>query len=70
MQITFCIVIAIPKEMNSKYFLKVSSKSEFAIMSNLQIETLKFVHSSSCITIKQLVLSDQLTPDTIIYNNI
>ena len=36
-------------------------------MSMLQIETLKFVHSSCCFTIPELVLSDQLDPDTDIF---
>ena len=53
--------------MPSKHFLKVSSKSDIAIMSKLKIETLKFVHSSCCLTIPELVLSDQLTPDTHIF---
>ena len=39
MQIMFYIVIAKPKEMSSKHSLKVSSKSDVAIMSKLQIET-------------------------------
>ena len=67
MRIIFCIVIAIPKEMSGKCFLKVSSKSDIAIMSILQIETLKFLHSSFCFTIPELVLLDQLTPDTNIF---
>ena len=64
MRIMFCIVIAIPKKMSGKYFLKVSSKSDSAIMSELQIETLKFVYSSCCFIIPELVLSDQLIPST------
>ena len=64
MRIMFCIVIAIPKRMSGKYFLKVSSKSDSAIMSKLQIETLKFVYSSCCFIIPELVLSDQLIPGT------
>ena len=42
MQILFWIVIATPKEMLSKHFLKVSAKSDIAIMSKLKIEPLKF----------------------------
>ena len=64
MRIMFCIVIAIPKRMSGKYFLKVSSKSDSAIMSKLQIETLKFVYSSCCFIIPELVFSDQLIPGT------
>ena len=36
-------------------------------MCKLQIETLKFVLSSCCFTISELVLSDQLNPDTNIF---
>ena len=36
-------------------------KSDNAVMNKLQIETLKFVHSSCCSTISELVLSGQLT---------
>ena len=64
MRILFCIVIAIPKGMSGKYFLKVSSISDIAIMSKLQIKTLKFVYSSCCFTIPELVLSDQLIAGT------
>ena len=64
MRILFCIVIAIPKGMSGKYFLKVSSISDIAIMNKLQIKTLKFVYSSCCFTIPELVLSDQLIADT------
>ena len=64
MRILFCIVIAIPKGMSGKYFLKVSSISDIVIMSKLQIETLKFVYSSCCFTIPELVLSDQLIAGT------
>ena len=39
----FCIAIAIPKGMSSRHFLKVPSKSDIAIISELKIETLKFV---------------------------
>ena len=61
------VVIAIPKEMPGKHFLKVSSKSDIAIMSKLQIETLKFVHSSCYFTILKLVLSDHLNLGTNIF---
>ena len=63
-RILFCIVIAIPKGMSGKYFLKVSSISDIAIMSKLQIKTLKFVYSSCCFTIPEFVLSDQLIAGT------
>ena len=69
MQIMFCIVIAIPKEMFGKHSLKVSSKTDISILRRLQIETLKFVqlHSSCCFTIQELVLSEQLNPDADIF---
>ena len=56
---------------NGKKFLKVSSKSlsDIGFTSKLQIETLNFVHSSCCLTILELVLSDQLNPDTNIFWN-
>ena len=66
MRTMFCIVIERPKGMSAKHSLKVSFKSNIAIMRKLQIETLKFAHSSRCFIIPDLVLSDQLTPDTII----
>ena len=59
------VLIAIP--MSGKHSLKVLSRSDIAIMGRLQIETLKFVHSSCCFTIPELVLSDQLNPDTKCY---
>ena len=67
MQIMFCVVIAVPKEMSGKLSLKVSSKSGIAIMSKLEIKILKFVNSSCCYTIPELVLLDQLNPDTDIF---
>ena len=60
-------MIAIPKGMSGKHSPKVSSKSYIATMSKLQIETLKFVHNSCCFTIPELVLSDQLNPNTDIF---
>ena len=64
MQIVFCISIAIPKGTSGEHSLRVLFKSDMAIMSKLHVEKLKFVHSSSCLTIPELVLSDQLNPDT------
>ena len=66
MHIMFCFVIAIPKGMFAQHSLKVSYKLDITIRSKLHIEKLKFVHSSCCFTIPELVLSDQLSPNTII----
>ena len=49
------------------HFLDASFKSDHAIMSKLQIEALKFVYSSCCFTMPELVLSDQLTPDSNVF---
>ena len=62
MQIMFFIVIVIPKEMSEKHSLKISSKSDIAIISKLKIDILKFF-LCSCSTIPELVLSDQLNPE-------
>ena len=71
-QIMFCMFFMYchcktKKSVLFKHFLKVLSKSDITIMNNckLQIEILKFVHSSCCFTISELVFSDQLTPTRI-----
>ena len=64
MLIWFCFAIAIPKGISGNHSLNVSSKSDIVIISRLQLETLKFDHSSCCFTVPKLVLSDQLNPDT------
>ena len=47
---------------SGKHCQKVSSTSD--IVEKLLIETLKFFHCSCCLTTRELVFSDQLTPDT------